>query len=97
MERRPKKDGSKKLANRKVGLKNIWWMNASSDWWKMDDIWESLVACTNLHMLRKASANEESSAISQKTLMGIGHTETCIGDRIGFYSLHLFSFCLPIF
>jgi hypothetical protein len=24
-------------------------------------------------MLRKASANEESSAISQKTLMGIGH------------------------
>jgi hypothetical protein len=74
-KRRPKKDGSKKLANRKVGLKNIWWMNASSDWWKMDDIWESLVACTNLHMLRKASANEETSANSQKTLMGIGHTE----------------------
>jgi hypothetical protein len=64
----------------------------------MDDMWESLVACTNLHMLRKASANEESSAISQKTLMGIGgHTETCIGDRIGFYSLDLFSFCLHIF
>lgn len=40
---------------------------------KMGDMWESLVACTNLHMLRKASANEESSAISQKTLMGIGH------------------------
>jgi hypothetical protein len=40
---------------------------------KMGDMWESLVACTNLHMLRKASANEESSAISQETLMGIGH------------------------